>query len=116
MKSSSLVNPANITTFLTPANKEILRALRNLEREREREREKQSKQAFQHVYGLLSGFIVCTTGHRKGVISNLLVEFIQAEEDKTEQRFIWVKEHKTKRAVAKVLCDSIVGEQRHNTG
>nr|XP_046233995.1 uncharacterized protein LOC124053075 [Scatophagus argus] len=96
-KSSILVNPANITAFINKANKGIPLALSTLEREKSRE-------ALEHVYGLLSGFIACITGHRKGVITNLKVEeFAQAEEDELGRRIIRVKDHKTKESFGHAL-------------
>lgn len=56
------------------------------------EREK-SREALDRVYGLLSGLIACTTGHRKGVITNLMVkEFMEAESDEQERRILRVRE------------------------
>ena len=55
------------------------------------EREK-SRAALERLYGLLSGYIVCITGHRKGVITNVTVEeFAQAEEDELGRRIIRVR-------------------------
>lgn len=54
--------------------------------------EKRSRDALEHVYGLLSGYIVCVTGHRKGVLTNLTVEeFATAEEGELERRIIRVR-------------------------
>lgn len=43
-------------------------------------------------YGLLAGFVICTTGHRRGVISNMTVEEVgTAEADGDGRRIIRVK-------------------------
>ncbi|CAI5658418.1 unnamed protein product [Oreochromis niloticus] len=55
-------------------------------------------------YGLLAGFVICTTGHRRGVISNMTVEEVgTAEADGDGQRIIRVKEHKTKETFGHAL-------------
>lgn len=43
-------------------------------------------------YGLLAGFVICTTGHRRGVISNMTVDEVgTAEADGDGRRIIRVK-------------------------
>ncbi|CAI5669544.1 unnamed protein product [Oreochromis niloticus] len=55
-------------------------------------------------YGLLAGFVICTTGHRRGVISNMTVEEVgTAEADGDGRRIIRVKEHKTKETFGHAL-------------
>nr|XP_046231486.1 uncharacterized protein LOC124051823 isoform X2 [Scatophagus argus] len=89
-KSSLLVNPTHITNFLRKAQKAIPETLSSLT-------QKPNKDKLDRFYGLLAGFIVCTTGHRKGVVANMTVEEVtSAQCDASQQRIIGVKQHKTR--------------------
>nr|XP_046231483.1 uncharacterized protein LOC124051823 isoform X1 [Scatophagus argus]XP_046231484.1 uncharacterized protein LOC124051823 isoform X1 [Scatophagus argus] len=119
-KSSLLVNPTHITNFLRKAQKAIPETLckycgsdfEQVQVETEQcvtflttvslcftasLTQKPNKDKLDRFYGLLAGFIVCTTGHRKGVVANMTVEEVtSAQCDASQQRIIGVKQHKTR--------------------
>ncbi|XP_051237179.1 uncharacterized protein LOC127352652 [Dicentrarchus labrax] len=89
-KSKMLVNATHIAKFIKKASEEIPAALVTLERN-------PTVQNLEMFYGLLSGYIICTTGHRRGVVTNMTVrEVLTAESASDGRRIIRVKEHKTK--------------------
>ncbi|KAL4006322.1 hypothetical protein ACER0C_000174 [Sarotherodon galilaeus] len=96
-KSQMLVDPAHITDFLKKATTHIPEALVELEKN-------PTTENLDWFYGLLAGFVICTTGHRRGVISNMTVEEVgTAEADDDGRRIIRVKEHKTKETFGHAL-------------
>ncbi len=53
---------------------------------------KPTKENLEWLYGLLVGFILCTTGHRKGAVTNMTVEEVtSAQFDSSERRIIRVR-------------------------
>ncbi|XP_039468144.1 uncharacterized protein LOC120440226 [Oreochromis aureus] len=96
-KSQMLVDPAHITDFIKKATTHIPEALVELEKN-------PTTENLDWFYGLLAGFVICTTGHRRGVISNMTVEEVgTAEADGDGRRIIRVKEHKTKETFGHAL-------------
>ncbi|XP_026016740.1 uncharacterized protein LOC113029683 [Astatotilapia calliptera] len=92
-----LVDPVHITDFLKKATTHIPEALVELEKN-------PTPENLDWFYGLLAGFVICTTGHRRGVISNMTVEEVgTAEADGDGRRIIRVKEHKTKETFGHAL-------------
>lgn len=96
-KSSQLLDLAHITTFLRKTEKEMVPALLTLEKD-------PSTENLEWFYGLLGDFIVCTTGHGKGVLSNLKVEEVtSAPSDSSQRQIIGVRDHKTRKCFGHAL-------------
>ncbi|KAG7456329.1 hypothetical protein MATL_G00250940 [Megalops atlanticus] len=87
--SDTIVDAVHISKFLSKAHKEIPAAVVTLEAD-------PSESNLARAYGLLAGYMICLTGHRKGVIENMTAEEVHlAPEDKDGRRVIKVKKHKT---------------------
>ncbi|XP_053084218.1 serine-aspartate repeat-containing protein I-like isoform X1 [Pangasianodon hypophthalmus] len=88
-KSKNILDAVHIQTFLEKARRAIPNALVTLE-------QNPLPQNLYHLFGLLSGFIICLTGHRRGVLLGMEAEEVHAApKDKNGRRVIMVAKHKT---------------------
>ncbi|XP_030274543.1 uncharacterized protein LOC115582622 isoform X2 [Sparus aurata] len=91
-KSERLVKAKTHSRFMHEAPKRITAALVELEKHPE------DRGSLKEFFGLLAGYIISTTGHRKGVVVNMTTKEVN-EAEKTTQgaRIIRVGQHKTQR-------------------
>ncbi|XP_071329108.1 uncharacterized protein DDB_G0284459-like [Trachinotus anak] len=91
-KSERLVRAQKHACFIDEAPKKITAVLVDLEKHPE------DRAHLKEFFGLLGGYIIATTGHRKGVVINMTTKEVKAAE-KTKQgaRIIRVGQHKTQR-------------------
>ncbi|XP_032365902.1 neurofilament light polypeptide [Etheostoma spectabile] len=91
-KSDQLVNATHHAWFIENAPAKISSVLESLEK---RPAKKKKQRMF---FGLLSGYIVALTGHRKGVVLNMTRKEVQAADKlKNGRHIIRVEQHKTGR-------------------
>ncbi|XP_026010597.1 uncharacterized protein LOC113013696 isoform X4 [Astatotilapia calliptera] len=91
-KSNRLVQAEKHALLIEEAPQKIAAALDYLEKQ------PQNRSIVKLFFGLLGGYIIAITGHRKGVIINMTTEEVDmAEKTKQGGRIIRVKQHKTQR-------------------
>ncbi|KAM7365210.1 hypothetical protein PAMP_016156 [Pampus punctatissimus] len=87
-----LVKAITHAQFIEEAPKHIDAALDDLAKEPHNIRK------LRRFFGLLGGFLIATTGHRKGLITNMTVKEVKTAEKTTRgYRVIRIQEHKTQR-------------------
>ncbi|MCJ8750141.1 hypothetical protein PDJAM_G00259140 [Pangasius djambal] len=88
-KSKNILDAVHIQTFLEKARRAIPNALVTLE-------QNPLPQNLYRLFGLLSGFIICLTGHRRGVLLGMEAEEVHAApKDNHGRRGVMVAKHKT---------------------
>ncbi|KAK2829830.1 hypothetical protein Q7C36_017820 [Tachysurus vachellii] len=101
-KSERLVDAKRHHAFIEMAPENIAAMLDDLEKQPE------NRPTLRIFFGFLGGYIVATTGHRKGVVINMTTEEVEkAEKTKNGGRIIRAKRqlgHKTYRKVATFMC------------
>ncbi|XP_025760663.1 uncharacterized protein LOC102079840 isoform X4 [Oreochromis niloticus] len=91
-KSKRLVKAEKHALFIEEAPQKIAAALDDLEKQ------PQNRTILKLFFGLLGGYLIAITGHRKGVVINMTTEEVEmAEKTKQGARIIRVKQHKTQR-------------------
>ncbi|KAJ7985049.1 hypothetical protein DPEC_G00361110 [Dallia pectoralis] len=77
------------------------------------EKKTEAKKHQRMFFGLLGGYIVAVTGHRKGVLLNLTrAEVKEADKQKNGDRIICVEQHKT----ARYFCQAAIPLQKREYG
>ncbi|KAK2829831.1 hypothetical protein Q7C36_017821 [Tachysurus vachellii] len=101
-QSERLVDAKRHHAFIEMAPENIAAMLDDLEKQPE------NRPILRIFFGFLGGYIVATTGHRKGVVINMTTEQVEtAEKTKNGGRIIRAKRqlgHKTYRKVATFMC------------
>ncbi|KAJ8371750.1 hypothetical protein AAFF_G00302570 [Aldrovandia affinis] len=88
-KSSKIVDAKHVTAFLQKSAEALPAALATHEANPTHEN-------LCKLYGLLSGYAVCLTGHRRGVLENMKAEeVLNAQQGRNGERLIKVIKHKT---------------------
>ncbi|XP_019211334.1 uncharacterized protein LOC102080074 isoform X1 [Oreochromis niloticus] len=91
-KSNRLIQAEKHALFIEEAPQKIAAALDYLEKQ------PQNRSIVKLFFGLLGGYLIAITGHRKGVVINMTTEEVEmAEKTKQGARIIRIKQHKTQR-------------------